>query len=59
MEVKDYTEEPEYTHYQGVKSWYGKNVDEECRMQPRYCDPGKIGSEMRGEVRNVQTGPDI
>ena len=60
MEVKDYTEEEEYNHYNGVKSMYGKIVDEQCREQPKYCWPGEAGENdgaLVGEHRNVQAGP--
>jgi len=56
-EVKDYTEEKEYNHYNGVPSMYGKIVDEQCREQPKYCMPGEAGGGMRGEKRNEQAGP--
>ena len=57
MDVKDYTTEKEYTHYNGVPSMYGRLVDEQCREQPKYCWPGEVGGEMQGEHRNVQKGP--
>jgi hypothetical protein len=56
-EIKDYTEEREYSHYNGVPSAYGRRVDEQCRMQPKYCWPGEADGEMRGEKRNEQKGP--
>jgi hypothetical protein len=56
-EVKDYSSEKEYTHYNGVSSMYGKIVDEQCRMQPKYCMPGEVGGEMQGERSNKQAGP--
>jgi hypothetical protein len=58
-EVKDYTsgEKGEYTHYNGVPSFYGKIVDEQCREQPDYCNPGEPGGAMQGEHRNTQKGP--
>jgi hypothetical protein len=56
-EVKDYTEEKEDTHYNGVPSMYGKMVDQQNRMQPKYCMPGEAGGGMRGEKRNEQAGP--
>lgn len=56
-DVKDYSEEKEYNHYNGVKSMYGRIVDEQCRMQPKYCWPGEAGGEMEGEHRNIQKGP--
>ncbi len=56
-EVKDYTEEKEDTHYNGVPSMYGKMVDSQNRMQPKYCEPGEAGGGMRGEKRNEQAGP--
>jgi len=55
--VKDYTEEKEYTHYNGVPSMYGRLVDEQCREQSKYCWPGEAGGGMKGEKRNEQTGP--
>jgi hypothetical protein len=59
-EVKDYSEEKEDTHYNGVPSMYGKMVDKQNREQPRYCEPGEAGMDdgaMRGEHRNEQAGP--
>lgn len=58
-DVKDYTsdEKGQYTHYNGVPSFYGKIVDEQCRKQPDYCDPGMPGGDMRGDKRNTQKGP--
>ena len=55
--VEDYTEEREYNHYNGVNSMYGKIVNEQCKQQPRYCEPGEAGGEMEGEHRNTQEGP--
>lgn len=55
--VKDYTTEKEYTHFNGVPSWYGRIVDEQCKEQPKYCWPGEWGGDMEGEKRNVQKGP--
>ncbi len=57
MEVKDYTTEKEYNHYNGVPSMYGRLVDEQCRQQPKYCEPGPVGGELQGEHRNTQEGP--
>lgn len=57
MEVKDYTEEKEYNHYNGVPSMYGRLVDEQCKQQPKYCMPGEAGGELQGEHRNMQEGP--
>ena len=45
------------THYDGVPSEYGRRVEEQNRMQPKYCMPGEAGGEMRGEKRNEQEGP--
>ncbi len=56
-EVKDYSEEKEDTHYNGVPSMYGKMVDKQNKMQPKYCEPGEAGGGMRGEHRNEQAGP--
>jgi hypothetical protein len=55
-DVKDYTQERVNNHYNGVPSMYGKLVNEQQRMQPKYCEPGEAGGEMRGEKRNVQRG---
>ena len=55
--VKDYTEEKEYNHYNGVTSMYSKLVDEQCKMQPKYCEPGDVGGGVQGDHRNVQKGP--
>lgn len=57
MEIKDYSEKKEYTHYNGVSSMYGKIVNEQCREQPKYSEPGPAGQGMHGEHRNVQKGP--
>lgn len=56
-EVKDYSEEKQDTHYNGVPSMYGRLVNEQNRMQPKYCEPGEAGGGMRGEKRNEQAGP--
>jgi hypothetical protein len=55
-EVKDYTEGKEDTHYNGVPSMYGRLVNEQNKQQPKYCEPGEAGGEMRGEKRNEQAG---
>lgn len=54
MTVKDYTEDREDNHYNGVPSMYGKLVNEQQREQPKYCEPGEAGGGMRGEKRNEQ-----
>lgn len=59
-EVKDYTTsdgDEGNTHYNGVSSSYGRRVEEQNRMQPDYCDPGKTDGVMRGEKSNEQKGP--
>lgn len=59
-EVKDYTSEDSSTgntHYNGVSSAYGKRVDSQNKMQPKYCMPGEAGDDMKGEKRNEQKGP--
>ena len=57
--VKDYTSDKSgnNSHYNGVESQYGKRVEEQMRMQPKYCMPGEADGEMRGEKRNEQKGP--
>lgn len=60
QDVKDYSQEKKYTHHNGVKSWYGDIVDQQCREQPMYCWPGEAGANegaLVGERRNVQKGP--
>lgn len=57
MNVKDYSEEHEDNHYNGVPSMYGKNVNAQQKEQPKYCEPGEAGGEIEGEKRNVQKGP--
>jgi hypothetical protein len=57
FEVKDYSEERVDNHYNGVPSMYGKIVNEQQKMQPKYCEPGEVGGEMEGEHSNVQEGP--
>lgn len=59
-EIKDYTSPADAsgnTHYNGVPSEYGKRVEMQCKMQPKYCEPGYADGEMRGERRNEQAGP--
>ncbi len=59
-DVKDYTSSDSFegnTHYNGVPSEFGRRVESQNKMQPKYCEPGKSGGEMRGEKRNVQAGP--
>lgn len=59
-EVKDYTTsdgDEGNTHYQGVPSGYGKRVEMQNKMQPKYCEPGEAGDDMKGEKRNEQAGP--
>ncbi len=59
MSIKDYSEEKEYSHYNGVPSMYGKIVDKQCKEQPMYCWPGDPeDGKMMAEHRNVQLGPD-
>lgn len=55
--VKDYSEAKQDTHFRGVPSMYGKLVNEQNKMQPRYCEPGEPGEGMKGEHRNEQKGP--
>ena len=58
--VKDYTENKgDNSHYNGVKSMYGKLVSEQQRMQPKYCEPGPAGGGQHGAHRNVQKGPSV
>jgi hypothetical protein len=57
MEVKDYSEAKQDTHYNGVPSMYGKLVNEQNRQQPRYCEPGPAGGGLHGAHRNTQKGP--
>ena len=59
-DVKDYTSsdgEMGDTHYNGVPSAFGKRVEQQNKMQPKYCMPGEAGDAMKGEKRNVQAGP--
>jgi hypothetical protein len=58
-EVKDYTSPVDAvnTHYNGVPSEFGRRVESQNKMQPKYCMPGEAGGEMRGERRNEQAGP--
>lgn len=55
MEVKDYTTsdgDESNTHYQGVPSAYGKRVEMQNKMQPKYCEPGEVGDSMKDAHRN-------
>ena len=59
-DVKDYTSADGAsgnTHYNGVPSEFGRRVEQQNKMQPKYCEPGEAGGEMRGEKRNEQAGP--
>lgn len=56
-EVKDYTEAKEDTHYNGVPSMHGRNVNEQNKMQPKYCEPGEAGGGMQGAKSNEQAAP--
>ncbi len=59
-DVKDYTSadsESGNTHYNGVPSAFGKRVDQQNKMQPKYCMPGEAGGEMTGAKSNTQAGP--
>lgn len=59
-EAKDYTSDvgsEGNTHYNGVSSLYGRMVEDQNRMQPKYAEPGEADGKMRGEKRNEQAGP--
>ncbi len=59
-DVQDYTSDDSAsgnTHYNGVPSSYGRRVENQNKMQPKYCEPGQSGEGMEGEKRNVQAGP--
>lgn len=59
-EVKDYTSDDVSsgnTHYNGSPSAYGRRVEQQNQMQPKYCGPGEAGGELRGAKRNEQVGP--
>jgi hypothetical protein len=58
--VIDYTSDDEAsgnTHYNGVSSEYGRRVEEQNKLQPKYCLPGEAGGGMEGDKRNEQAGP--
>jgi hypothetical protein len=55
-DVKDYSGDSN-SHYCGVPSEYGKRVDSQNKMQPKYCEPGEADGAMKGEKSNVQAGP--
>lgn len=59
-DVKDYTSDDSAsgnTHYNGVPSAFGRRVESQNKMQPKYCEPGEAGGDMKGEKRNEQKGP--
>lgn len=62
-EVKDYTSDSDSEgyncHYNGVKSTYGKRVESQFKMQPKYAEPGEasLDGNMKGDKRNEQSGP--
>lgn len=55
-DVKDYSSTSD-SHYCGVPSQFGKRVDQQNKMQPKYCMPGEAVGDMKGEKRNEQAGP--
>lgn len=58
--VKDYTSSDTAsgnTHYNGVPSEFGRRVEQQNKMQPKYCMPGEAGEGMEGSKRNMQAGP--
>lgn len=59
-DVKDYTSSEGSegsTHYNGVSSSYAKRVEMQNKMQPKYCEPGQSGGDMKGKKSNDQVGP--
>ena len=56
-DVKDYSGEKSNSHYNGCPSMYGKLVDQQNRMQPKYSEPGPAGGGQQGAHRNTQKGP--
>jgi hypothetical protein len=56
-DVKDYTDSAKDTHYNGVPSMYGKLVEQQNRMKPKYSMPGEADGKMQGEKSNKQAGP--
>ncbi len=60
MEIKDYSEGKQDSHFNGVGSMYGKLVNEQNKQQPKYSWPGEANFDnnpLEGEHRNVQVGP--
>lgn len=58
-DVKDYSSTSD-SHYCGVSSQFGKRVDQQNKMQPKYCEPGEASTDsdnMKGAKRNQQAGP--
>jgi hypothetical protein len=43
-------------HYT-VTSFNSKLVDEQYRMQPKYCEVGEVGGGLQGAKSNKQVGP--
>lgn len=59
-DVKDYTSDvgaEGNTHYNGVPSMHGRMVENQNKMQPKYCEPGAADGKMEGAKRNEQKGP--
>ena len=56
-EVIDYSQEKDFTHYNGVPSMYGKLVDQQYKQQPKYCWPGDATGEPTSAKSNEQAGP--
>jgi hypothetical protein len=56
-DVKDYNDREGDCMYIGVPSQYARRVEEQMRLQPKYCEPGPADGEMKGAHRNVQKGP--
>jgi hypothetical protein len=55
MDAKDYTGSG--NHYNGVASEFGKRVQSQNKMQPKYCEPGQADGAMQGAKSNEQAGP--
>jgi len=47
---------PEHDSYV-QKSFYSKMVEEQYKMQPKYCEPGEAGGGLKGPHSNKQVGP--
>lgn len=56
--VKNYNEGSEDCMYRGVESTYGKRVEQEMKMQPKFAEPEAAnGKNQKSRDSSAQVGP--